>query len=108
MALVRKPEQRTEGYGKPFVVKKVRSVEKVSCPRQENQTEAHQSRADPEAKSRQYLITRGCHLTLALSGGQHTPQSGVLQLLVRDEQPVSPHWRLCCRHKWRPPSRGWH
>lgn len=62
MALVRKPEQRTEGYdkakeqdlfrkiiydeiegrtGKPFVVKNVRAVEKASCPGQENQAETN-------------------------------------------------------------------
>ena len=28
--------------------------------------------------------------TLALSGSQHTPRSGILLLQVRDEQPVSP------------------
>jgi hypothetical protein len=31
-----------------------------------------------------------CNLTLALSGGQHTPRSGLLRLIVRDEQRTAP------------------
>jgi hypothetical protein len=107
MALICKPEKRTKCHdkakkhylrrkiiddkikgscGKPFVTKKVRAVEKVGCPRQEDQAEANKDRADSKPKARaRLLILQDCHLTSALSGRQHTPCSGFLLLLVRDE-----------------------